>query len=974
MEPGLKVSEKPIPRRKGKSAYEVLHLEGIEVLQKLAGGVWSDYNEHDPGVTILENLAYTLTELEYKTTIPICDLLIQKQGDQLKSGDNAFFIPSDILTINPVTLNDYRKVLIDRITNVKNAWVHPVNQPDRTSAISSRGKIKGLYEVEIELYHYSDDQTELKNETNRITNAIRKLFNTHRSLCEQLFRITILKPFELQMSLDITLSSKAKAEEVLAEIFYRANNYMTHDIKFYSLWELREKGMSVNEIFNGPRLENGFILNDDLKDPINEIIVSDVLKVIGQIPAVENINSFTLSHISNDGAGKSEPIQDRIFIPKGYSPTLLFPTSDKDISFRYEGISFKPDLAQAMKQLNFIQAVEVGDFRTVSTAINELNIPAGKHYDIKSYKSIRYQFPTIYGIGEFGLGKGLEPKRYAQAKQLKAYLLPFDQLMANFLSQLSHVFDLYTTKESATQSYFYQELERPDDMAKLLRPNNQDSDIDLPPQELQVQWNKRLRALNSDFDRHAVQRLNLFADSLLARFNETFPSYSLKKFNEGRYNQLYTESEFERKLLIWKRKFMSRYATISYNKARGYNYHQKVKDQSAFVRDQSNIAYTPGLPQKIALFLGIENYGLRPLSDVITNSDIKVYPSEYAIDTIVIDKKVLEPEQKEEFDIDEVDIEELVVINNTIEDLFDALYFFGNKGHVLNEVLKEGVIRKNYRVMKSTREAKPVYCVVFTNQYHKKEIVHVSYSMSGAHSAIRYAIKFLSELSSRSEGIYLLEHLMLAPSLEGENFGFEITLNVTLQDKQVILINEQTLTYAKRNDHLKLLSKLLKNKSLNCMVKGQDKSYFIHILTDTKETLAIISESYTSSDLANSAITELKEALKQPMEEVVEQTSYYAHYNENKVDEKFFSFQMSLVLPNWPSRFQDDNFKMLFESTLYTEAPAHCKATTFWIGYEEMIAFETCFYEWFKLKPTTDNEEEIMLAAYKLIQLLQSYQ
>ena len=46
-------------KEKGSGEYQDLYLEGIELLQQLSGGIWTDYNEHDPGVTIFENLAYT---------------------------------------------------------------------------------------------------------------------------------------------------------------------------------------------------------------------------------------------------------------------------------------------------------------------------------------------------------------------------------------------------------------------------------------------------------------------------------------------------------------------------------------------------------------------------------------------------------------------------------------------------------------------------------------------------------------------------------------------------------------------------------------------------------------------------------------------------------------------------------------------------------------------------------------------------
>ncbi len=36
--------------------YAWLKAEGLKLVQQLAGDIWTDYNEHDPGVTTLEQL------------------------------------------------------------------------------------------------------------------------------------------------------------------------------------------------------------------------------------------------------------------------------------------------------------------------------------------------------------------------------------------------------------------------------------------------------------------------------------------------------------------------------------------------------------------------------------------------------------------------------------------------------------------------------------------------------------------------------------------------------------------------------------------------------------------------------------------------------------------------------------------------------------------------------------------------------
>jgi len=70
---------------KGKPANKALDFsalkdEGIAWIEKLAGKRWTDYNQHDPGITILEQLVYALTELAYRANYPIGDLLARPKA------------------------------------------------------------------------------------------------------------------------------------------------------------------------------------------------------------------------------------------------------------------------------------------------------------------------------------------------------------------------------------------------------------------------------------------------------------------------------------------------------------------------------------------------------------------------------------------------------------------------------------------------------------------------------------------------------------------------------------------------------------------------------------------------------------------------------------------------------------------------------------------------------------------------------
>ena len=62
----------PITINTAKSTEDILDVNflkqlGIESIQELSGKNWTDYNIHDPGITILEILCFAFTELGFRS-------------------------------------------------------------------------------------------------------------------------------------------------------------------------------------------------------------------------------------------------------------------------------------------------------------------------------------------------------------------------------------------------------------------------------------------------------------------------------------------------------------------------------------------------------------------------------------------------------------------------------------------------------------------------------------------------------------------------------------------------------------------------------------------------------------------------------------------------------------------------------------------------------------------------------------------
>jgi hypothetical protein len=120
------LSQLTIPKKKSQPVAmdrQRLYAIGLDYVQRLSSQIWSDYNVHDPGITTLELLCYALTELSYRASLPIEDLLVSKSNNA-EEMKNQFFTARQILPNRPLTLLDYRKLLID-IEGVKNAWLQP---------------------------------------------------------------------------------------------------------------------------------------------------------------------------------------------------------------------------------------------------------------------------------------------------------------------------------------------------------------------------------------------------------------------------------------------------------------------------------------------------------------------------------------------------------------------------------------------------------------------------------------------------------------------------------------------------------------------------------------------------------------------------------------------------------------------------------------------------------------------------------
>ena len=141
--------------------FTFLREEGLRLIQNLSSNLWTDYNIHDPGITTLEQLAYAITELGYRASFDVKDIVTPNPTSGRKLTDD-FFTASQILPNAPVTIDDLRRLLVD-IRGIKNAlfdttaaselqvYIDRDNNRLTFEETAEELIIRGLYSVTLEL-------------------------------------------------------------------------------------------------------------------------------------------------------------------------------------------------------------------------------------------------------------------------------------------------------------------------------------------------------------------------------------------------------------------------------------------------------------------------------------------------------------------------------------------------------------------------------------------------------------------------------------------------------------------------------------------------------------------------------------------------------------------------------------------------------------------------------------------------------
>ena len=989
----------------------------IDYLQQLAGEEWTDYNEHDPGVTILDQLCYAITDLSYRTNYDIRDLLASKPEYngrvEIPSNPNdpfqreiykdTFFTLDEIMPCHPLTVNDWRKLIIDRVEKVRNAWVEPMSE-DLSHPI-------GIYRILVEMEENQlfkeaeekkspeEQKKQEDEEMGKVIEEVRNVFHMNRNLCEDLESVRVLKKREIKIIASIEVDETAHSEEILAKIFFKIADFLSHPIRRYPLNQMLEKGFTVGTIFNGPRLKNGFIPDEELYPLTTQIYYSRIIRAILDVPEVNNICDFRIEGADDDKKvmmlGDMEvPVfsmkssvagEYGIKLLKNNIPVYL----DKNLVNSYYE-AFK--LSQPRP---FIPGQHKQSLRT-------FDVKLGRDRRAGEYRSVQYDFPPVFGIGEFGVsdsaaesyisGENVKKKTSARrtglAQQLKGYLLLFDQVLANYLEQLASVPILFSIDPTIKRTYFPAmklDVPRVEPLLKKNAASLADSGrdeylgqalhvIDHEMKRMQKSklmfaneygYHEALDEIINAGDDYFVRR-NRLLDHLLARFGISMPA---RLFEDA--NWYFNNEESLHEFII-----ESKTAALQY-----IDLVTERRGQAPIFTFQNATAW---LETYVRLRLGIVDSTLNLRMEFYKIGE-KLFNYNIPARTLRVvngKREIIYLHGKVKNDIAESDDFQPYDQPEKKEDhtVYDVPEFYeeikNERLHIDMDMLRNGYIANNYKFGKL--EGQDKITVIYRDPEDNAASDDRSWKIVGTYDDVSSAIKgilsissFIRYLNLETEGLHLIEHLPLRPPIGDLKFETE------LLDAKGIPILHSKASFCCEEDQEEIIRNFHaygRRMDAYTIAPARDK-WVVELKDDSEDVFARSVRLYASQKDAHAAIEQMNQRCVDLFikgdthgENFIFRTLYGAIEIPPLA---FFSLRVSVLMPSWTARFVNPGFRKTISQLLRNYAPAHINIGEFFMEPSEMMDFEELYEQW--RKAWAENDPAVESLGIKLSILMYKY-
>jgi hypothetical protein len=563
--------------------------EGRALLGAMSDGRWTDFNAHDPGITLLETFAYALNDLAYRADHPIGELV---KGAVPSEG------PDLLLVGNAVTPADLRRVALD-VAGVRNAWVEPSDHPmlrlrytpgagelarERDSMdVGDPVRLTGVYRVLIEKSSREDISSA------ELARSVAQSAHRHRGLCEDFDTIEVLAPLSVRVTAELEIDDPARGDEVLLEIYAALADYCSPQPTWLDDATLRARGWATEAIFEGPATA-GRRLDDGGPAPTRRVALQ-LSDVIGALNRIEGVRAVRQVRLGTDADDFSGPLRWSLPIPSDRLPRFD-PRASRILLVSGGGAALK---SSARDDLATLFAERVLGAAAPPTPVASPPT-AGRDRRVGDYRPLRFDLPAIYGVAPGALEPDTSPARRAQVAQLRAYLALLDALLANHFAQLAGVGALLGSGE--TGSYFSQPAE------PIGTPAQPGSEVPLHADGFTAESLQKL--VEPPSSAAGLERRNRLLAHLLARYGEEAPITLPSGLAQG------GDLSAARRVLDSRARFLSAFSRLSGARGTGANLLDADDEAPLLERIRLKLGLTEEEGARLQL---VEHILLRPFAE-----------------------------------------------------------------------------------------------------------------------------------------------------------------------------------------------------------------------------------------------------------------------------------------------------------------------------------------------------------------------
>jgi hypothetical protein len=524
------IARKPQPQQQQQTPggpaldFEALRTTGIALAQAASGQLWTDYNLHDPGVTLLEALCYALTEDIYGAQQSVPELLGWPEGQVLPER-HGLHRPEQILPCRPITAADYRRALLARCPGALQLRLQACEQG-----------LPGLWRLALLAQEGQID-------------AAQRAFWSLRNLGEDLDgAVRRLKPRPHRLVLELDIEGPRELAELLGEIAQRAADFIAARPR----WRPADTALDPALRFEGPALPQGWISDAELQRGEQTLLYfSDLVMALQGIEGLASVRRLQLV-----GESRPEPGADAVrWGDEDGALCLQWPRRAEDLT---DWVVWRGGARQTLPEQNLLrrlaqlQVAHEHPLPSMSQAGGSVLGVSAAAPERPPYYPALLQLPAIYAHPEsLGEQRHRSHSRAGQRAQWLAYAALLEQWLAHGQAQRQQLGALYSLAVEAAPSYWWQPL----------------GETHLPGlAELQEQTPaEQLKALEAED--HALERRGRVLDQLLALHGEALPQSGLRGLP-----CYFSPAGFERHLLRLKQTLAAGIERFTRDRHAGFDY------------------------------------------------------------------------------------------------------------------------------------------------------------------------------------------------------------------------------------------------------------------------------------------------------------------------------------------------------------------------------------------------------------------